>query len=194
MPELQLKLPLLPGDPVTYVARNSRKVPVEFTPERQRVFLEHLAMYPTVADAAEAAGITPFQANRLRKSDPEFAREWDAAFDAGVNMLEREAVRRATLGVKEPVLYKGEVVTQVTKYSDSLLQFLLRAHKPEVYTERKISELVGKDGGPVQTETKAVIDASSMTQEQREILRAALLAASGVMDDENRDVVDSEAE
>jgi len=183
MPELQIKLPLLPDKPIVYETRSGKKPMTEFTEERKRVFLEHLAQYPTVVDAAEAAGITARTAFLHRREDAEFAKQWEDAFNAGVAVLEREAVRRATVGVQEPMLYKGEVVHHVTKYSDTLLQFLLRAHKPEMYTERKISEVTGKNGGPVQTEARTVIDAESLTPDQREALRTALLAARGELEE-----------
>jgi hypothetical protein len=41
--------------------------------------------------------------------------------------LEREAWRRAVEGFDEPVHYQGEVVGYVKKYSDRMLELLLKA-------------------------------------------------------------------
>lgn len=53
----------------------------------------------------------------------------------------------------------------------------MQARFRDDYTEKKITEVTGKDGGAIQTESRATIDASNMSQEERDILRAALLAA-----------------
>src|SRR5262245_35751476 len=37
----------------------------------------------------------------------------------------------------------------VKKYSDSLLMFLLKAHRPDKFRERQSIEHTGKDGGPI---------------------------------------------
>lgn len=53
----------------------------------------------------------------------------------------------------------------------------MQARFRDDYTEKKITEVTGKDGGAIQTESRATIDASNMSQEERDILRTALLAA-----------------
>lgn len=53
----------------------------------------------------------------------------------------------------------------------------MQARFREDYTERKVTEVTGKDGGAIQTETRATIDATQLSPEQRDALRAALLAA-----------------
>jgi hypothetical protein len=53
----------------------------------------------------------------------------------GTEALEYEAVRRAYHGVEEPVFYNGVQCGSVTKYSDKLLMFLLRARNPAKYRE-----------------------------------------------------------
>ncbi len=51
-------------------------------------------------------------------------------------MLEDEAIRRARDGVTIPVFYAGKEVGAIRRPSDTLLMFLLRAHRPERYRER----------------------------------------------------------
>ena len=46
--------------------------------------------------------------------------------------------RSQPLGVRarlEPIYYKGELVGHVRKYSDALMMFLLKAHRPDKYRD-----------------------------------------------------------
>ena len=64
--------------------------------------------------------------------------------------------RRAVEGVEEPVgWYKGEAGGVVRKYSDTLLIFLLKGRKPEMYRERY--EHSGPGGRPVFTRIVRVV-------------------------------------
>ncbi len=58
----------------------------------------------------------------------------------GADALEDEAMRRAIDGVEKPVFRGGEVVGHVRDYSDSMLMFLLKSRKPEVFGGKGISE------------------------------------------------------
>ena len=53
----------------------------------------------------------------------------------------------------------------------------MQARFREDYTERRVQEVTGKDGGAIQTEVKTTIDATALGPEAREALRAALKAA-----------------
>ena len=84
------------------------------TPEKalarpwRAAFLAALRECGVVRDACEAAGIGRRTAYDLRDADPTFAAAWDDALQDGIDLLEREAVRRARVGVKEPVIYQGQ--------------------------------------------------------------------------------------
>jgi hypothetical protein len=80
-------------------------------------FLDGLRMHGMVTQAAAEAGIHRNTAYFERQNDPVFAKEWQEALDRGVDMLEDVAKKRA---------YDG---------SDTLLIFLLKAHRPERYRE-----------------------------------------------------------
>lgn len=99
-------------------------------------FLELLAETGHVVRSCELAGVSRTHAYRMRNSDPDFAALWDEALTLAVGTIEDEAHRRAVHGVDTPVYYKGEECGSVRKYSDTLLMFLLKAHKPEKYRER----------------------------------------------------------
>jgi len=115
-----------------------------FTRKRARVFLEKLAECGCVSMAAAEAGIGRRQCYQLREQDQAFRELWDEALEIATDFLEHEARRRAVDGVLEPVVSKGEVVTHVRKYSDKLLEVLLRAHRPDKFNER----LSGAGDGP----------------------------------------------
>lgn len=57
-------------------------------------FLDTLAISSNVTHSAAAAGISLSRAYRLRRAEPEFARQWQAALDDGYLHLELELVRR----------------------------------------------------------------------------------------------------
>jgi hypothetical protein len=127
------------------------------------LFLEHFAVYGNVTAAAEAAGIKRNTVYVWQERDDQFVQAYREAEIKATEILEAEARRRAVEGVvTETPMYsrKGELLhTAVeTKYSDTLLMFLLRARAPEKYRERfdfttqgqpMIKEVAGVDLGAV---------------------------------------------
>jgi len=85
-----------------------------------------------------------------KEKDEGFKKAWNEAVDISVEAMEHEARRRAVEGVEEPVFYQGDECGAIRKYSDTLLIFLLKAHKPEKYKERISQEITGKDGGAIE--------------------------------------------
>lgn len=73
-------------------------------------FLSALAGGSTVSEAAACAGITSGAAYSRRQRDADFKAAWEAAMEDSVDILEREARRRAVDGVEEPVLYQGQPI------------------------------------------------------------------------------------
>ena len=90
-------------------------------------FLEALRQTGNVSLAAKRAGIERKTAYRHRARSKRFAEEWDEALEEAVDLLEEEARRRAIEGVVGP---GGE-----RRYSDTLLIFLLKAHRPKKYRD-----------------------------------------------------------
>lgn len=91
-------------------------------------------------NAAAAAGINRTTPGKYIEDHPELKAEFAArekeALDASADLLESEALRRSTLGVAEPVFYRGRQCGAVQRYSDTLLIFLLKARRPHVFRER----------------------------------------------------------
>lgn len=104
--------------------------------KQKELFLESLAQNGNVTQAARVAGWKyPTIAEELRKEDPDFDRAWFDAKRQANDSLVAEARRRAVEGVQEPVFYKGEMIGSVTKYSDKLLETLLKGEMPEKFRD-----------------------------------------------------------
>lgn len=102
-------------------------------------FLETLAKTGNVSESARRARIDRTIPYDLRK-DPaaaDFKAAWDSAMETAGDLLEKEAWRRAVSGVRKPTgWYQGRPGGYVREYSDTLLIFLLKAHRPEKFRER----------------------------------------------------------
>lgn len=107
------------------------------TPSQKQKFLAKLrSSAGNVSKAARAAGFVRNAAYDHKKSDADFSQSWDDIIEEISDIEEEEAHRRATKGVLEPVFYKGVIVGKIRKYSDRLLEFRLKGHRPEIYRER----------------------------------------------------------
>jgi hypothetical protein len=121
----------------------------------KRAFLEHFREHGNITAACRAVGITRRGTvyDWQEKSD-DFAAAFREAEIEATETLEAEARRRAVGGVvnETPVIRNGEVIYTITetKYSDTLLIFLLKARAPTKYRDNSHVELTGKDGGPLE--------------------------------------------
>ena len=104
---------------------------------QKQLFLNALTAGNSVRTAADAAGVTFDEPYKWRATDPAFAARWQHAEEAGTDLIEEEAYRRAVTGVEKPVYRGGEVVGHVADYSDSMLMFLLKSRRPERYGRRR---------------------------------------------------------
>jgi hypothetical protein len=104
--------------------------------EGRALFLAALAQGHTVTAAARTAAVPRSTAYAWRESDPEFAKQWEDAYNAGTEAFEQEARRRAIEGIERGVYYQGERVDTQREYSDTLMMFMLKARAPEKYRER----------------------------------------------------------
>lgn len=115
---------------------------------RKEIFLQTMEKTGNIAASCRASGIPRSTANSFRKTDPEFGVEWDIAFVTAIDSLEQEAWRRARDGVAKPVYQGGQLVGHTQEYSDSLLTFLLRGHRSEVFNLPSRTEVTGPQGQP----------------------------------------------
>jgi hypothetical protein len=101
---------------------------------------------------------------------PEFGRLADRA---------REAIADHSVAKADNLVEQTKPET-ATADRIRLIHYHWRASRmaPHRYSEKRTTELTGKDGGPVQIEEHpAVLDASQMPSEERQALRRILLAA-----------------
>lgn len=125
--------------------------------EWREKFIAALARLGNVTAACDKAKISRSQVYRVRDEDAEFAAAWDEALEEATERLEAEARRRAEKGTLEPIFHKGEKVGSVRRYSDTLMIFLLKAHRPDKYRDNHRIEHTGADGGPIETNSKAQV-------------------------------------
>jgi len=126
---------------------------IKLTDRAKEKFLEVVRTTCNVSEGARSIGMARRSLYDARVRDTEFAQLWDAAVEEAADCLEQEAWRRAVEGWDEPVFYQGKAVGAVRKYSDRMLELLLKGHRPEKYKDRhEISggptpmQFVGYDG------------------------------------------------
>lgn len=108
----------------------------KWTASKRRAFLTTLAETGNVSEAARACEVSRSHAYALKMTDTDFAAKWVDALESATDVLEAEARHRAVDGVEQPHFHQGQITGSVRKYSDSLLIFLLKAHRPEKYRDR----------------------------------------------------------
>jgi hypothetical protein len=112
-----------------------------------------LACYSGCGDvlaSSRAARVQRNQHYNWLRNDPTYPERFKQAHALAVRTLEDEAVRRARLGVKRLVMYKGKpckladgTYAYETEYSDNLLMFLLKA-----YDRKRFGDKIDTTFGP----------------------------------------------
>lgn len=157
--------------------------------KHQRAFLAAYRLTASLTRAAEAARVQRGLHYRWLE-DAEYAAEFERAKEEAAQTLEDEAIRRAHQGVDEPLSYKGQLSyperrasnvetreeitivdtssppVAVRKYSDTLLQFLLKGFRPEKYRDRGSVELTGAGGGPIELVERLAAARQRMAQRE----------------------------
>ncbi len=114
------------------------------TAKRQAKFLTEYIRTGTILHAALAAKIHR-KTHYKWLEGKRYAIAFAEAEELAIQELEREARRRALEGVSEPVgFWRGKASEYVKRYSDTLLIFLLKGHRPEKYRERQEIEHKGQ--------------------------------------------------
>jgi len=126
--------------PVNREKKYSRALTTRVSPKRLSAFILTLGRTGNLAEATEAAKIPRNYPDYLAQKSPVFARRMQNAMEKSKDGLETEARRRAVNGWEEPVFGKlpgndggsGQIGT-IRKYSDKLLETLMRGSRPEKY-------------------------------------------------------------
>ena len=128
---------------------------------QKKAFLAAYAETGNITRAAKAAKIHRNCHHNNWIKDPAYAEAFAHAKGEASDSLEEEARRRAVKGLRKykfhsqsgkPLLHPdtGEPYFE-HDYSDTLLIFLLKGARPEVYRERYSHEHHGPEGGEIQT-------------------------------------------
>lgn len=108
--------------------------------EWRPAFLAALRGSGNVRAACQAAGVSREVAYRHRDASLPFRAAWEEALADAIDGLEAVARKRAL------------------ETSDTLLIFLLKAHRPELYRETQRHELTDAQGGPLTLRVEVVRD------------------------------------
>jgi hypothetical protein len=103
--------------------------------------------------AAFAAGVHYTAPYRWKDADDAFAAAWTEAFQAGTNVFEDEARRRALQGVQQPVYQAGKLVGHRIEYSDNLLLAHLARRSAEWRQTKASIHISADSGSPTQLQT-----------------------------------------
>ena len=125
------------------------------TNERKRAMLEAYAETCNIVGAARAARIERKTHYLWLGKDAGYAEAFKKRRQSAADYLESVAVERATNGWLEPVFYQGKKCGSVRRFSDGLLQLLLRGMMPERYGAQK-AEISGPGGDPIQAKIEVV--------------------------------------
>jgi hypothetical protein len=118
-------------------------------------FLKAFAETGRVGLACEVAGISRATSYKARQADEDFALQWAEVERTFLDALERKAYERALDG------------------SDRLLEFLLKAHRPEVYGERTRIEHSGGIDSSVRITERQIAPATLPIELQKQIAAIA---------------------
>jgi len=128
-----------PDEPAVQTGQHKKapSTPAERTVAAKDRFIAAYLETATISHACELAEVGRQTHYDWLREDPEYKVRFAEAEEATTEDLEAEARRRALEGVREPVgFYKGTATEYVQRYSDTLLIFLLKARRPDVYRER----------------------------------------------------------
>jgi hypothetical protein len=121
---------------------------------KARAFLAAYRLSGSVTAAAEAAKIDRTRHYHWLQASEKYTAAFALAREDYVKLcaetvgdIESGALKRAREGVLEPVFYQGIKCGAIRRWPEGTVQFILRAHKPEVYGAK--TELSGPDGGPM---------------------------------------------
>lgn len=119
------------------------------TPEQWERFLTNIGKNANIGEACELAGIGRSSFYERKKTDAPFAAAYAEAMEGALDKLERAAWTRAVDGVEESQITRSGEIVKTMKYSDGLLQFLLKAHRPGKFKDTVRQEHTGPDGQPL---------------------------------------------
>ena len=129
-------------------AERARRPYRKATAQARAKFLRALARTGNVTASAEHAGLTARNVYRYAQKNARFANKMVDAKQAFTDSLESEAIRRGRDGYSEPIYQNGELVGYRQRYSDRLLETMLRANNPDKFGKQTVT-IEGDENKPL---------------------------------------------
>ena len=142
---------------------------------KAKTFLAAYSRLGRLREAAALAGIN-VRAHWTWMQQPAYAEAFAVAHKEAITCLEDEAQRRAVEGDEVPIVSAGQIVTMVTKRSDALLMFLLKALDKKKYAEHTTSE---NDNKNANANLNMNLDYSKLDIEELRVLEKLLSKLGG---------------
>lgn len=115
--------------------RTRRNKPKKLTLKAMEDFCIVLSQTGSVTQAADHIGVSRPRLYEKKKEDPWFSEQWDEARERAGDALKTEARRRALGWDEERFDADGNVYT-IRKYSDKMLELMLKAVYPYEFRDR----------------------------------------------------------
>ena len=151
--------------------RVGRPAKHEYTPELSEKIYECLVSGMDMVETCNYLDLNRGQVYRWKDKYPEFdslcTRAREAMMEKRLSDL-RLAIKDAKKAKEDPTWYKIELAFE---------QWNAERIAPRMYAPKSKTELTGKDGAPIQVQQHTLIDSRSLDPDQRDALRAILLAA-----------------
>lgn len=144
-------------------------------------FLEAFAQCGICNLAARQVKIAPGTVEKARQKNMKFREAYAAAKENATQMLEAEMMRRAKIGIDKPVTVAGQREV-IREYSDTLLIFMLKSLRPQVYRDNYQVALTNPDGSKLELAAPQQT-VMALIQSDPDVAKAALkLAEAQVID------------
>jgi len=132
-------------------------------------FLNALSATSNVTAAAKAAGVSTTTVYEVRRSNPEFSRQWQEALCEGYELLEMELLRRMREGEVKPATGAKR---GVRTFDNAIAMRLLAAHQEAVSRQRGIRD--NRDSAEIIRSINAKLD--QMRERRAALMQRALPA------------------
>jgi transposase-like protein len=153
--------------------RVGRPAKLEYSPELGQQIYECMIAGMDMVEACKYLELNRGQVYRWKDQYPEFeslcTRAREGMMEKRLSDL-RMSIKDAKSKKEDPTWFKIEL---------SFEQWNAERMAPRMYAQRNRTEVTGKDGAPIQMQQHTIIDSSTLDPDQRDALRAILMAAQG---------------
>ena len=142
-PDGNTELPAFDPEDTAYFDPIIERSYYSLTSVTAEIFLIHLANTGQFVVSARMANVATAHINYALKHDKYFPAHFNEAKQLWMATLEREAYRRGVVGIDTPIINNktGQVLGHTKKYSDRLLELLLKKADPYGYGNKTQLEL-----------------------------------------------------